>query len=445
MAAASLLGAAACSGYRAVPLQPDAEWARLESVRLQDLIAPSAPADGRRDEEPGFDSSDGLSPDEAASVALALNPDLRVFRAEKGVAEGQLREARLLPNPEFDGGWTNLAGTVAGELDLLVDLTEALVTRGPRTERAKARLAEMQWEVADREWQLRNDVRAAWISLAYAEEAIALLRSQAGVAERTVAALRNRQAAGASTELEVVVAESEVASLRGHERRLAGGVGAARQRLNALLGLPPNNATPLERVKESFRYAPIGESEMGDAAQLPRRRPDLRAKEKAYLVAEKELQGAFRRRWGRLGLGPSADTSGGSVEGGLALSFVIPLFNLNQGEIAVRAAERLQRHEAYVAQLHRARAELHLAWADWNSLDAELSVLFSDLAPRLDRSILLAETALREGELDLLQVLLLQSRALQNKREVLERLREFHLASIEVDRARGPAPLEDAP
>ncbi len=434
-AAAVLSVAAACSSYRPRPLQTDMEWARLESVRLGDLVAPRGPAEALGD-MPAFDYSDGLSPDEAAAVAVALNPELRAFRAGRGVAEGQLIEAGLLPNPELDGRWTNLSGAIAGELSVLFDLSEALATRGPRTERARARIEEVRWEVADREWQLANDVRAAWIALAYAGEALALLRSQGAVAGRTVDILRARREAGSATELDIVVAESERAEVTRQERRLAGNQRLALERLNALLGLPPAHETRIGGG--GIGYTALDEAERGDAGQLRIRRPDLQAAEKAYLVAENELHVAYRRRWGNIGLGPSTDSAGGSVDWGVALSWVIPVFHLNQGEIDVRAAERHQRREAYVALLHRARAELQETWSERVAINDELAVLFSEVAPHLDRSIELAEAAFRGGELDLLQVLLLQSRALDRKRETLERLRDFQLAGVAHKRALGP-------
>ncbi|MCZ6787011.1 MAG: TolC family protein, partial [Planctomycetota bacterium] len=124
---------------------------------------------------------------------------------------------------------------------------------------------------------------------------------------------------------------------------------------------------------------------------------------------------------------------------GLALSFVLPIFNWNQGEIAVKNAARVKRRKDYVALLHGARAEFYAAWAQWETLDAELKLYFADIAPRLDRSMELVELAFKEGELDLLQVLLLQGRVLRTKQEVLTRLRDFHRFKIEVERTLGPS------
>ena len=46
-----------------------------------------------------FDLRDGLSPDEAAILAVIANPKLRALRDQKGLAQAQLIQAGILPNP----------------------------------------------------------------------------------------------------------------------------------------------------------------------------------------------------------------------------------------------------------------------------------------------------------------------------------------------------------
>jgi hypothetical protein len=44
---------------------------------------------------------DGLSPDEAAIIAVLANPSLRSARDKRGLAGAQLLQANILPNPSF--------------------------------------------------------------------------------------------------------------------------------------------------------------------------------------------------------------------------------------------------------------------------------------------------------------------------------------------------------
>ena len=133
-----------CAWYTPAPLEPDEEWRALQRIRLTDLVVSSpeevAPGGGAF---PAFDYSDGLSSEEAAGLAVVMNPTLRASRHERGIAEGQLVTAGLLPNPEIESIWLFPSGPIswAGEVNALFDLTQALVTRGPRRERARIRTA----------------------------------------------------------------------------------------------------------------------------------------------------------------------------------------------------------------------------------------------------------------------------------------------------------------
>jgi len=48
-----------------------------------------------------FDIRDGLSPDEAAVMAVIANPALRAVRDLRGVAGAQIIQAGILPNPRL--------------------------------------------------------------------------------------------------------------------------------------------------------------------------------------------------------------------------------------------------------------------------------------------------------------------------------------------------------
>lgn len=432
------LGFTGCTAYKPRALEPDRQWARLERISLDDLVVDRDQPSGES-AVPAFDYSDGLSPDEAAALAIMLNPDLLAFREERRIAKGQLIAAGLLPNPDIDLQWLVpvAGGLSAVEIETAFDLTAALLLRKPRIEQAKIRLEELNWEALDREWRLANETRRAFTGVTYWDRALDLNRQERAIADRTLAIIRAQQAAGATTELEVLLAESEVAEIQRRARRLTGERRGALQQLNRLLGVPPNHATRLQTSDKPLAYAKLT-GELSELAQRIRSRPDLKQAEQAYLGAEKQLHIATLGQWPHVGLGPSYERGEGESSLGAGLSVELPIFDRNQGEIAVSTAERRQKRHEYIALLHEARSELYDAWERLETLDGELSFYFSDIGPRLDRSLKLTEDAFEAGDLDLLQVLLLQSRVLTSKREILEMLRDYHLAKTDLMQALGP-------
>src|SRR5437870_1460250 len=53
---------------------------------------------------------DGVSPDEAAVLAVLLNPSLRAARNQRAVAAAQVIQAGILPNPQFTGSIDSVIG-----------------------------------------------------------------------------------------------------------------------------------------------------------------------------------------------------------------------------------------------------------------------------------------------------------------------------------------------
>lgn len=90
----------------------------LQRVRLYALAGAPAPVVDDSG-PPRFDLSDGVSSDEAVAVAVFLNPALRAFRRERGVAEGDVVAAGALTNPELEVTWLHIE-----------NLTKSLATSG---------------------------------------------------------------------------------------------------------------------------------------------------------------------------------------------------------------------------------------------------------------------------------------------------------------------------
>ena len=85
-----------CTVYEPVPLEPEQEWHRMEALRLENLTRAAAESSVAENPLPPFDYSNGLSAEEAAGLAVVLNPDLRAFRLQRGIAEAQLTAAGIL-------------------------------------------------------------------------------------------------------------------------------------------------------------------------------------------------------------------------------------------------------------------------------------------------------------------------------------------------------------
>ncbi len=101
VACLTILGFSGCQAYHPQPLTPSAAEQALTpppadalTVRASQLKHPLLPA-------LKLNLHDGLSPDEAAVLAVLLNPGLRAQRDRRQAAQAQLTQAGLLPNPQL--------------------------------------------------------------------------------------------------------------------------------------------------------------------------------------------------------------------------------------------------------------------------------------------------------------------------------------------------------
>lgn len=110
-----------------------------------------------------LDDRDGLSPDEAAVMAVDQNPRLRAVRADRGIGQAELLTAGVLPNPRLDGALNfPVSGDEAKVLGYGAGLSwnvTPLLSRGARVSAAEENLASIDLVVAWQEWQVAQAAR----------------------------------------------------------------------------------------------------------------------------------------------------------------------------------------------------------------------------------------------------------------------------------------------
>ena len=377
----ALVLASGCAGPPPRPLTADAVEAALappdlalvrEQVRVRAPLAvhpllPSIP----------FDERDGLSADEAAILAVLTNPTLHAARDRRGIAEAELLRAGILPNPELSAavGWPAGSGTddtVTG-LDFGLDWdVSALIARGARRDAAREHVRAVDLDVAWEEWQVAEGAKLHLQRLALARQRREAARRAVAAARRTLEATRRAVELGVRTgpELDDAHAGLEQVRVRLAEEEAAAEV--ERVALHRALGLPTDGApggrdpeikiepelapgAPRLHALRTRPLPPVAEL----TAELPDRRLDLAGLRAGYASQDARVRAAARSRFPKIGIGLDAgrDPEGIETVGG-GVRIELPLFDRNQGEIAVTQATRQELFDDYAARLADARAEV---------------------------------------------------------------------------------------
>lgn len=334
-----------------------------------------------------LDERDGLSPGEAAILAVDQNPRLRVARAERGIGQAELLSAGVLPNPRLDGSIDPIRyGPEAAVLGYGVGLSwnvTPLLARGARVSAAEENLTSIDLDIAWQEWQVAQAARLHAIAAIYLQRRVALARELEETWQQRAGALRQARLAGAVTEIEVTNAERSLAEARVLKLEIEQRLVAERAELSRAIGVNPTRDFVLDVGFVPPASSPTREVVLDD---LPRRRLDLIALQHAQRSHDEALRAAVIAQFPPVEIGFQAKREvdqNGSI--GATLSFELPFFDRNQGAVARERAQRTQVEAEYDARLLDARADSLRALRELSLVREQLTAAreASDAAGRL--------------------------------------------------------------
>ena len=417
---AVLAALSGCASYHAAPLPQHANLA-LGLANLDRTI----PASGPRNSPQTIDIARPLTVDRIGLLAMLNDPDLKSERGTLGVARAGVVQAMLLPNPSASLNYGALIGGPGTASSIAASLSQdiaAIVTRGARIKSARAQLAQVDADQLWREWQVAQKARQLAVDIDAENRVIRLTGREHRLLLDEIAQVKTAIAKGNLTVTALAPLLTAVAAAE-HSlstRRLARLKDW--QALDRLLGLVPNVRFAIARPV----FGPLPSGLDALAADLPGRRPDLAGLRLGYLSAEENVRAAILGQFPAFTLGGSygSDTSQ-VVSAGPDVTFALPIFDRNQGNMAKQRATRALLHAQYQARLDSAVANIH-------GLIAQLRRLSSDLvrAREAARSATAlaagARRAYAQGNLDERTLIDYETTALE---------REVEVASIE--RSRG--------
>ena len=389
----------------------------LASERSPDVTSARFPQD--------VDLTDGLTEEEAVSLALWNNAALRATLADLGLAQADLREAGLLVNPSFQ----MLAGLGSKPFEfLLIAPIEALWQRPKRMAVAELNLQSIAEQLVQNGLDLVRDTRLAYADYRMFDEQAKRASGVADLAEEIAELDAKRLAAGDIGGLDLQLSRLRALTARDTAAQLEQELPVAWQRLCLLIGLPPatvalyptdGHATP--------RAQPAGDELLAIAS---RSRPDLRAAELAVEAAGQRLGWQKSATFARVAPMLSSKGIGDSgIKTGPGLALEIPLFDRGQGRISRAEAELAQAALQLAALRAQVESETSAAAARLSQAEASLQRLQHELIPFAEQTLALSGKAYEAGDIAYLD--------LQNaKRPLLDlRLREA-VAEAAVARAR---------
>jgi cobalt-zinc-cadmium efflux system outer membrane protein len=369
----------------------------------------------------------------------AQNPDLAAARLRIGEAMGRMKQAGRLKNPELETSVGQNTDFREGILELGFSQRFPVTGRlGLEKEISATHLKAAEMEVREVERQLVARAKTSVIRVLALRQRRELLRNQIALASEFSEKLSAASQKGEGSALDAATARLEAAGLSAQIRQLDADEAAAVGELKPLLGM---HAGELISVG-GFLAQPVLPTDVVNPAQ----RPDFLAATLEVDAARQgiDLQQALRYDDVEAGLFAAAERTEDAPNGydnegiiGFRFRIPLPLWNKNEGAIEEAQATHERRTLEATALARQIRLEVESDRAqmvEWAKLIRELDETLLPLAAEQSKA---ADEAYAQSLTDIQTVFRSREKNLQLAATRLDALREFHLALIRHEAARG--------
>ena len=306
----------------------------------------------------------------------------------------------------------------------------SIISRGAKIAASKADAASVDLDVAWQEWQAAQAAKLHVYHLGFFDQRLAVARLEEEGLKENLDRVRRATELGYLTRIDLAAADAALQKMhttvltteqQREEERLA---------LNQSLGFPDEQSVPLEQQIE-----PPSSKSLPAAAQLiegiEKRRLDLLALKHGYQGQEERLRAAILAQFPKINIGFShAGDNTNVITTGFGITIDLPLFDRNQGAIAIESATRARLFDEYVSRLFEARGEVARILADINSLQRQAEAAENSI-PILQNVVESYRMALLQGNADVLTYYNARADLITKRLELIDlkrQLADMHVA-----------------
>lgn len=389
---------------------------------------------------PNVSLDDGASEDEAVRIALWNNAAFQETLTQLGVSNARLLDAGLISDPQFSLffplGPKQLEFTTFQAVD-------ALWLQAIRVKAAELDVDQVSQSMVQNGLDVIRDARIAHANLVAATTQADVSREAAELRSQIAKLAQKRLDAGDISELEATTSRIDALQAKAAADRSLHDVTLARDRLRVVIGLsmwmsPELKIQSLDQDAsaaaswnvESLAIEPL----LNEALAM---RPDLRAAE-IGIEAAGERAGLARNQFMNLDAIYDANGSGNrGFESGPGLRFTVPIFNGNQGGIAIAEAQWQQAVRRYVTVRDQITLEVRNAHTQILQASENLATLHDEILPALREAGELARRNYENGGTPYFLVLQTTGQYLDARLRELQLAADLRRASAELDRSVG--------
>lgn len=384
-----------------------------------------------------LDKQEALTLYDAIKLALQKNPELAAFAKEINALEGVTLQAGLLPNPQLllDAEDISSRPSDPGARFNSIRISQLIETAGKRSARMEA--ASLGQERAGQDFEIRRldliaQVANVFTDVLAGQEQVQLATESIALAQKVVDTVAKRVLSGKVPPVEETRAKVAYATTKIQFEQAKHDLDVARKSLALLWGSPMPGFQQVLGDLESFVIVPDfntlteylydNPAAIGSRLNLEQRKAML-VLEKARRIPDITLNAGIRR------YSEPHDTTAL-----VALSFPIPVFNRNQGNL-LEAHQRVGKAEdEWVATDLRLRTLLVQSYEALIAAQNQITMLRKEILPGARESFEMTRRGYELGRFDFLGMLDAQRTLFQNQTLYLQALANYQKLINEIER-----------
>jgi len=377
-----------------------------------------------------------LDRDAALRIALEQNPRINAAFARIDGAEGAQLQASLIPNPaamleiENFGGEDEQQGFDGAEATLGIE--QEIEIGGKRQKRTE--VADYQTKIAQEQavaetLSVLAETDYAFMRMAIAQERLDLAEKRLSLADQTHEAVKKRVSAAEASDIQHTKADIEQSAAKLEKNKAESELAEARSVLAALLAMPMN--VEIDAVLETLPSLPDRQALLDALKDTPQARTALFAKMQAD--SQFDLARAYALPNPTFGLGVKRFNENDSTALVAGVSFPLPVFNRNQGEIKKAKAGIVEAHATARQQKINLRQSAVAAWEKLAAAHKEAKAYSGDMVPSAERAYAQASDGYSAGRFSFLDLLDAQRTLYEVQESRLDSLLNLYEAKAQTD------------
>lgn len=396
-----------CATYSPKPIDQTAVSRRLAAPNYEAIRVQAAQIQHPILKPRNIDFAHGISAQDAAIIAVITNPVLRTERDFRGIANAQLLQAGILPNPSFSysldvpSGGSDQGTVNAYGFGVDWAIIKPLLTRGAKIDAARAQAMSVNLDIAWREWQVAESAKLSVYRIVSLDKQLQVAQTEEKALRKNLEAIKKAVAEGNMTIIDLDAVEATLRKTHTTVLDVEQKLSQERLGLNRVLGFPPSSNIMLQKniAFPELKTVPALDDIMKG---LEVRRLDLLALRQGYQSQEARLREAVRAQFPDISIGFShARDTTNVITTGFSVSISLPIFDRNQGHIAIEKAGRKQLYDEYMNRVFEARADAAVILADIKAVVTQIDAANKSVQA-LEKLVHVSYSGFLEGNIDVL-------------------------------------------